>query len=88
MLQVARSGAPDLTWIQANLAALELDRQFDAVVMAGNVILFVAPGTEAEVVAGAARHVAPGGRRLQNRPSLIAARRLLSRLVTVFWLAR
>ena len=35
---------------------------FDVVVMAGNVMVFVAPGTEAAVVANMARHLRPGGR--------------------------
>jgi hypothetical protein len=34
---------------------------FDVVVMAGNVPLFTPPGTQPELVAGAARHVGPGG---------------------------
>ncbi len=34
---------------------------FDVVVMAGNVMVFVAPGTEADVVANMARHLRPGG---------------------------
>jgi 2-polyprenyl-3-methyl-5-hydroxy-6-metoxy-1,4-benzoquinol methylase len=61
MLETARRLSPDLTWVHADLAALELGRQFDVVVMAGNVLLFTPPGTEAGVVAGCARHVAPGG---------------------------
>jgi len=52
----------DARWVESDLASLQLGEQFDVVVMAGNIILFVAPGTEAAVVAGAARHVAPGGR--------------------------
>lgn len=62
MLAEAKAKAPHLRWEQANLAALELDRAFDVVVMAGNIVLFVEPGTEAAVVEGAARHVGPGGR--------------------------
>ena len=61
MLSVASDKAPHLTWVESDLASLDLGRSFDVVVMAGNVILFVAPGTEAAVVAGAARHVRPGG---------------------------
>lgn len=61
MLATARSKAPDIEWVEFDLAALDLAREFDLVVMAGNVILFVRPGTEANVVAGAARHVAAGG---------------------------
>lgn len=62
MLAVARQNAPSIEWVRSDLADLQLDREFDVVVMAGNIILFVEPGTEAAVVAGVARHVAPGGR--------------------------
>ncbi len=61
MLAEAQSKAPELQWVQSDLAALDIGRTFDVVVMAGNVILFVEPGTEEACVAGAARHVAPGG---------------------------
>lgn len=61
MLTTARRLAPDLVWIEANLAGLDLGRQFDVVVMAGNVMVFVAPGAHADVVAGVARHVAADG---------------------------
>ncbi len=37
-------------------------QQFDVVVMAGNVMLFVEPGTEAAIVSNLARHLEPGGR--------------------------
>lgn len=61
MLATARRLAPDLTWVESDLAALALDRRFDVVVMAGNVPLFTPPGTEAALVSGVARHVADGG---------------------------
>ncbi len=61
MLAVAAAKAPHLTWVASDLATLNLDQSFDVVVMAGNIVLFVAAGTEAAVVAGAARHVGPGG---------------------------
>ena len=61
MLAAARKLAPDLTWVESDLAALDLGRAFDVVVMAGNVMMFVAPGTHAAVVAGVARHVADAG---------------------------
>lgn len=61
MLATAQEKAPELSWVQSDLAALDLGRTFDAVVMAGNIVLFVQPGTEAAVVAGAARHVGDGG---------------------------
>lgn len=61
MLAAARANAPSLTWIQGDLATLDLGRTFDVVVMAGNVILFTSPGTEADVIARLARHVGVGG---------------------------
>ena len=61
MLARARDKAPDLTWVEADLIEVDLGRTFDVVVMAGNVMIFLAPGTEAPVVANLARHVAPGG---------------------------
>ena len=62
MLVTARDIAPDLEWIEHDLATLDLGREFDVVLMAGNVPLFTAPGTHAALVAGCARHVATGGR--------------------------
>ena len=61
MLEKARAKAPALPWFQADLATLHLGRTFDVVVMAGNVMIFLTPGTEDQVVAAAARHLAPGG---------------------------
>jgi 2-polyprenyl-3-methyl-5-hydroxy-6-metoxy-1,4-benzoquinol methylase len=46
MLDEARLKAPDLEWVLGDLAELRLRRVFDAAVMAGNVMLFVGPGTE------------------------------------------
>jgi len=64
MLESARDKAPDLAWIEGDLSdpGLELGRIFDVVVMAGNVLIFVAPGTEGRVIANAARWLVPGGR--------------------------
>jgi SAM-dependent methyltransferase len=64
MLDAARAKAPDLGWVEADLDGLDLGpgrRSFAAVVAAGNVMIFVAPGSEARVVASLARHLAPGG---------------------------
>jgi 2-polyprenyl-3-methyl-5-hydroxy-6-metoxy-1,4-benzoquinol methylase len=61
MIASARRRAPQLEWIESDVAALELGRVFDVVVMAGNVPLFTPPGTTAALVAGCARHVAPDG---------------------------
>jgi SAM-dependent methyltransferase len=61
MLAAARRAAPELEWHEASMVGLDLGRSFDVVVMAGNVPLFTPLGTEAELVAGCARHVAPHG---------------------------
>ncbi len=64
MLEAARQKAPGLRWIEGDLAddALAIGRHFDVVVMAGNVLIFVSPGTEGNVVANMAAHLAPAGR--------------------------
>ncbi len=60
MLAVARvHGGP--RWLDADLAALDLPDRFDLVVAAGNVVVFLAPGTEPRVVGGLAAHLRPGG---------------------------
>ncbi len=61
MLDVARAEAPAVTWVDADLAGLELDRRFDVVLAAGNVVVFLEPGTEGQVLRRLAAHVRPGG---------------------------
>ncbi len=62
LLARARARAPHLRWVRADLAALDLGRTFDVVLLAGNVLPFVAPDRRPAAVAGCARHLAPGGR--------------------------
>jgi SAM-dependent methyltransferase len=64
MLEAARRKAPELTWVEGDLAEpnLDLAALFDTVVLAGNVLIFLAPGTEGVVLSNMARHLAPGGR--------------------------
>jgi 2-polyprenyl-3-methyl-5-hydroxy-6-metoxy-1,4-benzoquinol methylase len=57
----ARATHPGPTWLVADLADLDLGETFDVVVTAGNVMVFLAPGTEGRVVANLARHVADDG---------------------------
>jgi len=64
MLEHARRKAPDLQWVEADLATLDLGETFDVVVLAGNVVRFVAPADRGAAVHRAAAHVAPGGRLL------------------------
>lgn len=61
MLATARERGPDIDWVQTDLRTMDLGRTFDLVVMAGNVPLFTPAGTQAELVVGVARHVAPHG---------------------------
>jgi SAM-dependent methyltransferase len=70
MLASARRKAPDLAWHEADLARLDevpglagaaAGAGFDLVVMAGNVMIFVAPGTEATVLATLRAQLVPGG---------------------------
>lgn len=59
MLDVARHFPG--TWLLQDLAALTVEGPFDLALMAGNVIVFVAAGTEAAVVARLASVRRPGG---------------------------
>jgi SAM-dependent methyltransferase len=61
MIATARRLAPDISWQVADVAHLDLDRVFDVVVMAGNVPLFTPASSHAALIAGCARHLAPGG---------------------------
>jgi len=61
MIAEARRRAPELQWLQADLVGLALGRQFDVVVLAGNVPLFAVLGTQTRLVASCAAHVAAGG---------------------------
>jgi SAM-dependent methyltransferase len=61
MIAEARRRAPELTWVEADLTTLRLDRHFDVVVLAGNVPLFTPPGTHDALVRTCAAHVAANG---------------------------
>ena len=67
MLQTACDKAPNLEWYQADLSQLTLHdeqgtlRGFDVVLTAGNVMIFLQPGTESHTVRHLARLVRPGG---------------------------
>ena len=61
MLATARRKAPEIDWHVADLATVDLHRSYDAIVMAGNVMIFLAPGSERAVVENLARHLREGG---------------------------
>ena len=66
LLAAAREDNPGPTYLLADLTTLDLPalghgEPFDAIVCAGNVITFVAPGAEVETMRSLRRHLAPGG---------------------------
>jgi SAM-dependent methyltransferase len=64
LLARARAKAPSLEWIEGDLARLPPDvapGPFAAAVLAGNVMVFVARGTEGAVLANLAARLATGG---------------------------
>jgi trans-aconitate methyltransferase len=61
MLQTARRKAPDLRWQCGDLVSVEIGRRFSAILVAGNVMILLTPGTESAVVANLVRHLEPGG---------------------------
>jgi SAM-dependent methyltransferase len=66
LIAAAREDHPGPTRVVADLADLDLPaagitEAFDAAVVAGNVLAFVAPGTEPDVLRRIAVHLVPGG---------------------------
>jgi 2-polyprenyl-3-methyl-5-hydroxy-6-metoxy-1,4-benzoquinol methylase len=66
LVAAARIDHPGPTWLVADLAELDLAVRggaapFEAAILAGNVMAFVAVGTEAQVLARVAEHVRPDG---------------------------
>ncbi|KZM33695.1 magnesium-protoporphyrin O-methyltransferase [Oerskovia enterophila] len=67
LIEAAETDHPGSTWLVADIAELDLptmgvDEPFDLIVCAGNVVTFLAPGTEVEVLRRFRAHLAPGGR--------------------------
>ena len=61
MIAEARRRAPGLTWVEADLAHLDLGRRFDVVLLAGNVPLFCPRASRPRLVERCAAHVGAGG---------------------------
>lgn len=68
MLTTALRKAPHLLWVVGDLNDVTITGEdgsparFDVVAAAGNVMIFLAPGSEGQVVRNLSRHLAPGGR--------------------------
>lgn len=65
LIAAARHDHPGPAWLVADLAELDLPaagvaEPFDAAVVCGNVMAFVAPGSEPDVLARIAAHLVPG----------------------------
>jgi SAM-dependent methyltransferase len=66
LIAAARVDHPDTPWLVADLAELDLaaagePEPFDAAVLAGNVMPYLAPGTAEQVLGRIARHLKDGG---------------------------
>ena len=63
LVAAAQADHPGPTYVVADRSELELDGEpFDLVVSAGNVMVFLAPGTEGAVIERLRDHTRPGGR--------------------------
>ena len=64
LLERARAKAPELAWVEGDLARLSPDAApgpFTTAVLAGNVMIFVAPGSEAAVLTNVTARLHRGG---------------------------
>jgi 2-polyprenyl-3-methyl-5-hydroxy-6-metoxy-1,4-benzoquinol methylase len=62
LIEAAQADHPAPQWLVGDLASLELTEEpFDVAVLAGNVLVFVAPGSERAVLERVAAHVRPDG---------------------------
>lgn len=62
LIDAARADHPDCDWRVGDLTELDLGQRFDAIVCAGNVMAFLAPGTGGQVLERFRAHLAPEGR--------------------------
>lgn len=62
LIEAAVADHPGPRWEVADLASMQIDGPpFDAAVLAGNVLVYVAPGSERRVLSRVAAHVRPDG---------------------------
>ena len=61
MLSQARQKAPQLDWRLGDLSTIDLGKLFDCIVMPGNVMIFVTPGSETAVIHNLTHHLTPNG---------------------------
>jgi SAM-dependent methyltransferase len=61
MLAEARAAAPELDWRLGDLATFDLGERFDVVLVAGNTIPLLEPGTLLDACERLGHHLTPGG---------------------------
>jgi SAM-dependent methyltransferase len=61
MLTQAYAKAPYLDWRLGDLSTIDLEQCVDCVLLAGNVMIYLTPGTEAATLTNMARHLKQGG---------------------------
>jgi SAM-dependent methyltransferase len=63
MLRAARAKEPGLRWVEADLTdlAARVDDRFDLAMLAGNVMIFLTPGTEGRVLRELSTRIVPNG---------------------------
>lgn len=62
LIEAAQADHPGPSYVVADLSTLDLDEDpFDAAVLAGNVMVFLGPGTEVDVLRRVSAQVRPGG---------------------------
>jgi hypothetical protein len=67
LIEAAEQDHPGPTWVVADLAVLDLsgmgvdEEPFDAALIAGNVMVYLAPGSERDVLTRVGAHVKPDG---------------------------
>lgn len=61
LLGFARRSAPEISWMQCDLAEMKLETRFDVVAMPGNVMIFCRPEDRARVIKNAAAHLGTHG---------------------------
>jgi SAM-dependent methyltransferase len=61
MLETAQSRCPSVSWIEGDISLIQLDRKFDVVLMAGNVMNFVIPDSRRGALENLVGHLRPSG---------------------------
>ncbi|MEM7347913.1 MAG: class I SAM-dependent methyltransferase [Chloroflexota bacterium] len=61
MLSQAQAKAPELTWILADLNHVTFEQQFEVIVLAGNVMIYLTPKTEETVLVNLNHYLKPQG---------------------------